>query len=422
MAKKAWVKPKPHCEKLQYLIGVPSQYIDNFDALNKGVMVEARKLCALRSTIIANFTDINEQFRNRTPLAEITHTARLIADLEKFGIKIENASSLSRNVMELNDIIDSRIEKIALGFKGIPEDWIRELFHMPAGDTIDGVRNAVRRYRQFKNFYPYQKYINWPFAETPEEKRSKNIFGTDDDLLELLAEIHTNRATELFDFIGTSSDVVVVVDCENSDAQRLYNCLNDTKSRLSKVILVDDTHTNLMWDELANDFRKDGVVVEHDELPRLKEQKSLVDMRMVAKAMEEYYKNGRRSFILATSDSDIWALITSMPEAKILVLAEKCKCGDVLIEALTQANIKRVFMEEIAEDTTELMDRIMHQKIESMLAKQNIDIRRVVINAAQKLNLFLEKEVIDRYTNDIMAEIISIKDKDAGVVRCSMEA
>jgi hypothetical protein len=194
------------------------------------------------------------------------------------------------------------------------------------------------------------------------------------------------------------------------------------KSRLNKVILVDDTHTNLMWDELANDFRAAGVTVEHDELPRLKEQKSLVDMRMVAKAMEEYYKNGRRAFILATSDSDIWALITSMPEAKILVLAEQSKCGDVLIEALTQANIKRVFMEEIAEDTTELMDRIMYQKIESMLVKQNIDIRRIVINAAQKLNLFLEKEVIDKYTKDIMAEIISIKDKDAGVVRCSMEA
>ena len=56
MEKKVWTEPKPMCEKLQYLIGVPSQYIDNYDTLNKGVMIEVRKLCSLRSMIIANFT------------------------------------------------------------------------------------------------------------------------------------------------------------------------------------------------------------------------------------------------------------------------------------------------------------------------------------------------------------------------------
>lgn len=421
MAKKVWTEPKPMCEKLQYLIGVPSQYIDSFDMLNKGLMAETRKLCSLRSLIIASFTDINEQFRNGVQLADIPMTARLVSDIAKYDINIVNSGSLSRNVIELNKLIDERIEKIALGFKGIPQEWIQEMFSMPAGDTIDGVRMAVRRYRQFKNFYPYQKYVNWPFAETPEEKRSKNIFGNDKDLHALLADIHANKKSKLIDFVGTANDVVVVVDCENSDAQRLYDALRTVKGNLRKIILIDDTHTNLMWDEMVREYREAGVTIEHDELPRLKEQKSLVDLRMVAKTCEEFYKNNISHFILASSDSDIWALISSLPDAEIMVLAEKCKCGDVLIEALTQHKIQRLFLEDITVNSSELMDRIMHKQIEALMSKSYIDVKRTVIHAAQKLNLFLDKEVIDKYTSETLAEVCAVKDDSAGKVIFIME-
>lgn len=414
MAKKEWAEPKPMCEKLQYLIGVPSQYIDNFDTLNKGIMIEVRKLCALRSMIIANFSDINEEFKNRVQLADISLTARFVSDLAKLEINIVNSGSLSRNVIELNQLIDARMEKIALGFKYLPQEWIQEIFSMPAGDTIDGVRAAVRKYRKFKNYYPYQKYINWPFAETPEEQRSKNIFGNDRTLHEMLAEIHINKTTRLLDFVGTAKDVVVVVDCENSNAQRLYNTLSCVKDRLRKIILIDDTHTNLMWDEIVREYREGGIVIEHDELPRLKEEKSLVDLRMVAKTCEEFYKNDVKYFILVSSDSDLWALISSLPDAEIMVLAERCKSGDVFVETLTQHKIQRLFMEDIAEDSTELMDRVMHKEIDAAIAKSYIDVRRIVVNAAQKLNLFLDNEVLDRYTEETLAEVCAVKDKNSG--------
>ena len=414
MAKKEWTEPKPMCEKLQYLIGVPSQYIDNFDALNKGELREIRKLCSLRSLIIDKFTEINEQFRNYVQLADISITSRLVNDLAEMGIVIQNAHSLSRNIIELNELIDARIVKVALGFKGIPREWICEMFHMPNGDEIDGVRTAVRKYRQYKNFYPYQKYINWPFAETPEEKRSKNIFGNDQDLHEMLAEIHSNKRTQLMDFIGTAKDVVAVVDCENSDAQRLYDSLAFMKRFLRKIILVDDTHTNLMWDELVREYRNEGVRVEHDELPRLKEQKSLVDLRMVAKTCEEYYKNHVEHFILVTSDSDIWALISSLPDADIMVLAERCKSGDLLLEALTQNHIPFVFMEDITEESTLLMDRIMRREIENQMSRSYIDVRRIVTTAAQKLNLYLDKETIDLYTSETLGEVVPVEDIGKG--------
>jgi uncharacterized LabA/DUF88 family protein len=421
MAKKAWTEPKPMCEKLQYLIGVPSQYIDNFDSLNKGMFAEVRKLCSLRSLIIANFTDINEQFRNAVQLADIPMTARLVADLAKYGIEIINSGSLSRNVIELNQLIDARIEKVALGFKDIPREWIQELFQMPNGNEVDGVRAAVRRYRQFKNFYPYQKYVNWQFAETPDAKRSKNIFGNDKELHEMLEEMHSSKETKLLDFVSGGKDVVVVVDCENSDAQRLYDALAMVKKHIAKIILIDDAHTNKMWDELVREYSEAGITVEHDELPRLKEQKSLVDLRMVAKTCEEFYRGNISRFILASSDSDIWALISSLPDADILVLAERCKCGDVLIEALTQNNVQCVFMEDIVTPSNALMDRIMHKQIDDMLSKTRIDVRRVVINAAQKLNLYLDKDVIDRYANEVLAEVCTIKDANTGKITLSVE-
>lgn len=426
MAKKEWSEPKPMCEKLQYLIGVPSQYIDNFDTLNKGVMIEVRKLCALRSMIIANFTDINEQFKSYVQLANIPFTARFVEDLAKLGINIVNSGSLSRNVIELNNLIDTRMEKIALGFKYIPQEWIQELFHMPNGNDVEGVRTTVRKYRKFKNYYPYQKYINWPFEETPEEMRSKNILRNDTVLHELLAEIHRNRYTDLMDFAGVAGDAVVVVDCENSDAQLLYEAMRITKRLVSKIILVDDTHTNKMWDELVHEYREEGIQIEHDELPRLKKEKSLVDLRMVAKTCEEFFKNKVQNFIFVSSDSDLWALICSIPEAKILVLAERSKSGEMFIESLTQSNIQVIFMEDIIEPSTELMDRIMRRKLRELKTNAYIDAKHIVINAAQELNLYLKPEDLNRYISEYREGIVPIEDAVADKVieipRCMEKA
>lgn len=402
------------CQKLQYLVGVPSRYIDNFDDLNKGILKQIRKLCSLRTVILANFSAINTEFKNFKELRDISLVASYFTELDALGIVIDKARNLSMQVAGLNALIDERIEKISLGFKWIPPEWIQEIFHMPDGDTVEGVQAAKTRYRQFKNYYPYQRYINWPFAETPEEIRTKNIFGNDESLHEALAVIHRLKSIELYDFVGMADKIVLIVDCENSDAQRLYDTILPFKYRLNKIILVDDTHTNKMWDEMVREYQECGITIEHDELPRLKEQKSLVDHRMVAKTCEEYYKNHVEHFILVTSDSDVWALITSLPDADIMVLAERCKSGDVFIEALTQHSIKYVFMEDITEESTLLMDRIMRKEIEKQMSRSCIDVRRIVTTAAEKLNLYLDKETIDLYVSEALGEIVPVEDIGKG--------
>jgi uncharacterized LabA/DUF88 family protein len=202
------------------------------------------------------------------------------------------------------------------------------------------------------------------------------------------------------DFVGVAGDAVIIVDCENSDAQRLYDALAVVKLFARKIILIDDTHTNRMWDEIVREYKEADITIEHDEFPRLKEEKSLVDHRMVAKACEEFYKNNIKHFVLVTSDSDIWALIHSLPDAEILVLAERCKSGDVFIDALTQNKTQRVFLEDITSESTELQDRIMYKTITEKLATARapeIDFKRLVINAAGVLNLYLDDGTVSRY-------------------------
>ena len=225
------------CEKLQYLIGVPAQYLDNFAALDKSPYTDIRNLCSLRSVIIEKFNHISDNRRKLNGLSNVEDTRHFVAAFENNGIHITNHLSLHVYVIELNKVINEKIESISLEFSPIPAKWIQELFMMPDGDTVDGVKEAIRRYRKFKNSYPYQKYINWDFALTSEEQRSKNLLGSDAELQEILQEAHSNK---LLEFIETSQKVVVVVDCMNSDAQRLYDSLLPIHTSISKIILIED--------------------------------------------------------------------------------------------------------------------------------------------------------------------------------------
>ena len=99
-----------------------------------------------------------------------------------------------------------------------------------------------------------------------------------------------------------------------------------------------------------------------------------------------------------------------------MILAERCKSGDLLLEALTQNHIPFVFMEDITEESTLLMDRIMRREIEKQISRSYIDVRRIVTTAAQKLNLYLDKETIDLYTSETLGEIVPVEDVGTGKI------
>ena len=72
---------------------------------------------------------------------------------------------------------------------------------------------------------------------------------------------------------------------------------------------------------------------------RVKEKKSLVDIKLTTGVCKEFYKNDVDSFIIASSDSDYWGLIESLPDARFLVMLEWEKCGPDIKHALTSRGI-----------------------------------------------------------------------------------
>ena len=152
----------------------------------------------------------------------------------------------------------------------------------------------------------------------------------------------------IYKFLDKGERVVVVVDCENSDPYKLYATLNNLNqeallNKICKIILYDDIHTTSAWKILE---RFTQIPIEHVLIERIKENKSLVDIRLTTGTCREYYQNNVDSFILVSSDSDYWGLISAMPEVRFFVMVESEKCSPTIKNALINAGISYCYIDD----------------------------------------------------------------------------
>lgn len=137
------------------------------------------------------------------------------------------------------------------------------------------------------------------------------------------------------------------MDCENSDPYKLCAALRNLDYRytqkITSIILFDDVHTASAW-RILEDFTK--IPVEHMLIERVKESKSLVDIKLTARACQEYYMNHVDSFIIVSSDSDYWGLISSLPDARFLMMIEREKSGADLKAALVNMGIFYCYIDD----------------------------------------------------------------------------
>ena len=144
----------------------------------------------------------------------------------------------------------------------------------------------------------------------------------------------------MYGFLDSSESVAIMVDCENCDPYRLYATLrnlNETElQKIKKIVLYDDIHTASVW-RIFHKF--DSIPVEREEVGRVTNRKSLVDIRMTAGTCREFYQDKVTAFIIASSDSDYWGLISALPDASFLVMVEREKLGDDMRAALKNAGI-----------------------------------------------------------------------------------
>ncbi|MBP3324521.1 MAG: NYN domain-containing protein [Clostridia bacterium] len=361
-----------------YLIGVPKRIFEAdheppkyevFTRLEKDRNARIiRHLSIIRTAIERNFKYINDKFKYEyatiLSLPEYIPTESLVS-LKEDGVNFgtRRVVLLVQHIFELNKLISDRINNCKSHFPlWVKWDYIRDLFIMPNGNTEEGTKAAAESYYENKNRYPYKMYINW------KAENDGNILFNDKKFVKLLYSRNGDYFTDydkvsdagsyvkgsIYEFIGESEKVVVVVDCENSDPYKLaatfVNLNYEYTKKISSIILFDDVHTADAWDVL-NEYTK--IPVEHVMTERVKQNKSLVDIKLTARACLEHYKNHVDSFIIVSSDSDYWGLITSLSEARFLVMIERENTSNDLKKALVDAGIFYCYIDDFYTGNTQ---------------------------------------------------------------------
>lgn len=356
--------------KIAYLIGVPKKFFEaEYASPKMTVFLELEKdrnarivrdLCLIRTAIEQNYGKINHAFyydlKNLHTLPELIPTDS-IQRLSQDGIDLIRANSkLNQYLIDINTHIANRINNCkSLLPIWLKWDYIRELFLMPNGTKESGLKRAAEEYYSHKSQYPYQVYINWPVGE------QGNILYNDKKFVTLLYEIHEDYFSDMskvsdagylskegiYRFLEASRKTAIVVDCENCDPYKLYATLNNLDQnallgKIAKIILYDDVHTANAW-QILDEFTE--LPVDRVLIQRVKENKSLVDIRLTTGTCREFFQNDIDSFILASSDSDYWGLIPAMPEARFLVLVEAEKCSGAIRKAMEDGGITYCYID-----------------------------------------------------------------------------
>lgn len=350
-------------------------------------------------------------------------SAAAINTLTADGINFIKKSStqLSGHIVEINRIISDRINNC----KGLFPLWlnwqyVRELFIMPNGLSEKGSKDAAAVYYESLSFYPYQVYINWrPYD-------AGNILYNDKKFVTLLYEWDNDEFTEyskvsdagtyvkgnIHDYINDGEQVVVVVDCENSDPYRLSATLRGLDraylDKINSIILFDDVHTASAW-SILEQFTH--IPVEHITIERIKQNKSLVDIKLTARACQEYYENKVDSFIIVSSDSDYWGLISSLPKARFLVMIEREKCGPDMKAALVDSGIFYCYLDDFyTGDSEELKMNALFREMRNYMARAvRLNVNAMLDDALRSTRITMppseRKQFYDKYIKTLQLVI-----------------
>ena len=347
---------------IAYMIGVKKHIVeqcfdaechDTLQALYKDQNATTiRYLCKLRTSLMLKFKKTDDAMRydlqNLDKLEWFDHDN--IKQLEEWGINVIQPNYRAEKYMiDISKLLSENIDKCSgLFYEWLNWAYIRDLFCVPKYTKKNVLKNEFEKYMANIEKYPFQVYIHW----NPTD--SGSILFTDGKFIDILYRQHGDRFDDyskyhdahdetknnIYDFVERSNRTVIAVDCENSDVYKLYAVLKnldeDGLAKIEKIYLFDDNHTTKAWNWLYN-FT--NIPVEHIEVERVTNRKSLVDIKMTAGICKNYYEDGIDSFILVSSDSDYWGLISSLPNAGFLVMYEYAKCGSAIKNALSEHGI-----------------------------------------------------------------------------------
>ena len=133
---------------------------------------------------------------------------------------------------------------------------------------------------------------------------------------------------------------------------------------------------------------------------------------MTAGVAREHYANRVDSVLLASSDSDFWGLIKSIPTARFMVLLEKEKYGQRLIDALDLNGVGYCVMDDFAGNTDSIKVGALNMGVREYLADRvEIDLADLVENLMDEMRVNMTQKQKDAYYNRLLKNLkIVVKD------------
>lgn len=398
----SYIKRKDISFKVAYLIGVPKEILDNnysgYEELyaelqnNKEASI-IRYLSKLRTNLMKNFKRTDEEMRyNLKNLSSLEWFDKdEISQLEKWGINVIQANCRAETY---SASFCKLIEENIVNCKSLFPDWVnwdylKSLFIVPKYSSKEVLIAEFEKFRGYMSFYPYSQYIYWePFdckgMLLDDELFLKSLYSLHNDkFLDKSKYIDVSSITmdDICDFIENSKKVVIAVDCENTDVYKLYGFLNtlnnDVVNKIEKIILFDDAHTVETWKLLSNHI---SIPTEYIAVERVLENKSLVDIKMATGICKSHYCDEVDSFIIVSSDSDYWGVISSLPNAKFMVVYENYKSSSISLNNYYNNGIPCCSLDEFYTGNTSRL------KEDILIKSANLRLKSISFNCRDLLN------------------------------------
>ena len=326
-----------------------------------------------------------------------------IKQLEKWGFTIIQANSRSEKYMqEFTRLINENIDKCSrLFYDWLNWEYIRDLFFVPKYNKNGVMKQEFTKYMANIEHYPFQMYIHWQPADVgsivySDRKFLKIIYGQHNDSFTdytKYRDADDETRNNIYNFIDSAEKTAIAVDCENSNPYKLYSVLK-----------------GLNPEELA---KIEKITLYHIEIDRVTDRKSLVDVRMTASVVTDFYRDGITSFIIVSSDSDFWGLIESLPKAKFLVMYEYEKCGTAIKNALAQHGIYYCAIDDFCTAGTEDMKRAvlfaeLEKHLPSLVGENPLDLTHKIYEATRVTATMKEMEnFCNRYVKTLRLKVNS---------------
>ncbi len=359
--------------KIAFLIGVPdSHWKTQYSVLDMSVYQQlqentqariVRNLSGLRTEIERNFKHFsNLIYTELKNLHTIPSTKEMVQQLRKDGVDIVKANPrLEEYLPKINALLQKHIDACKTLFPiWVEWNYIRQLFIINGGNDLKKTKEVFTYYMENIERYPYRMFICWKFKAGDEG----NLLYNDEKFLSKLYQQYGKVFTgyenvrgegreakrNIYGFVDSSEKTVILVDCENSDPLKLCAVLQsmqpETLSKITKIILYNDANASTAWNLLS---KHTTAVIEHQMTERVLAGKSLVDVMLVAGCCKEHYANGVDSFLLFSSDSDYWGLISSVSTAKFLVMVEQNKVSGGVIQKMVDSDIPFCYIDQFCQ-------------------------------------------------------------------------